>query len=204
MATKLYLRSTTTNAIGSTYQDMVTTEGSGSINSVTNTTASGTEIQLTATAGGSLVQWVSGRVPAGGFTLTTSSIQLRALESDMSANCGGRARIFKRAADGTETELGGGPFNDGAEFGTSSGNFNWTCDVTDTAFAENDRILLKLYLTNVGTMGGGFTCTITYESGLDTVDSYLSINENVTFKPEKQFSIPPFSRTPKFINRRPR
>ena len=186
MATQLNLHATQNNGIGATYFDMTTTASDTTLSTaVTNTTASGTEIQFTQTAGGTLIQWISGRTPAAGFTLTTATITLRAYESDMSANTGGRARIFKRDSGGVETELGGGPFNDGVEFGTAPATVSWTCNVTDTAFAEDDRILLKLYLTNVGTMGGGFTATGNYDGTLlGTEVAFLNLNETVTFKSE--------------------
>lgn len=185
MATKLFLRSTQNNAIGATYFDMLPAAGSGTATAVVDTAASGTEIQWTQTAGGAVIQWVSGRAPAGGFTLTSTDISVWARESNGQANAGGRYRVFKRAANGTETELGGGPFNDGVEFGTSAAEMTWTGNVTDTAFAEDDRILLKLYITNVGTMGGNRTCTLTY-NGADaaTGDSFFNIAETVSFKAE--------------------
>lgn len=185
MATKLFLRGTQNNGIGATYFDMVASAGSSTATAVVGTVGSSTEIQWTDTNGGSVVQWVSGRVPSGGFTLTSTDISVWVQESNGQANCGGRYRIFKRAANGTETELGGGPFNDGVEFGTSAAEMAWTGNVTDTAFAEDDRILLKLYITNVGTMGNARTCTLTYD-GADgaTGDSFLNLAETVSFKSE--------------------
>ncbi len=189
MATKLFLRSTTNNGIGPSYLDMVVTAGSGSATCVVNTAASGTEIQWTVTDGGAVRQWISGRVPAGGFTLTTTDISIWAHESGTSANAGGRYRLFKRSAAGVETELGGGAYDDGVEFtkGTPT-EMTWTGNPTDTAFAENDRLLLKLYITNVGTMGGSQTCTLTY-NGADgaTGDAFLNLNETVAFKDESTF-----------------
>src|SRR5687768_8161768 len=104
---------------------MVTSAGSGAATAVVNTAASGTEIQWTQTAGGSVIQFISGRAPSGGFTLTSTDISIWAQESNAQANCGGRFRVFKRAANGVETELGGGPFNDGVEFGTSAAEMLW-------------------------------------------------------------------------------
>jgi hypothetical protein len=183
MATKLFLRNTQANGIGATYYDMIIDAGSATDTAVVNTTAAGTEIQFTKTAGGSVIQFVSGRAPAGGFTLTTTDISLWMHESNMNANIGGRYRVFKRTGAGVETELGGGPFNDGVEFGTSAAEMLWTGNVTDTAFAENDRILLKIYITNVGTMATGFTGTLTF-NGADgaTGDSFFNIAETITFK----------------------
>jgi hypothetical protein len=56
---------------------------------------------------------------------------------------------------------------------------------TDQAFAENDRILIRAYITNIGTMGSGRTCTLTF-NGADasTGDSFFNIAETVSFKSE--------------------
>lgn len=190
MATKLFLRNTRDNDIqnaNTIYYDMVTTAGPATDTGVVDTAASGTEIQWTKeTTNDVEIQWVSGRVPSGGFTLTTTDISIWAHESNMLANCGGRYRVFRRESNGTETEIGGGPFNDGVEFGTAAAEMLWTGNVTDQAFSEDDRILLKVYITNVGTMASGHTCTITF-NGPDaaTGDSFFNIAETVTFKAEE-------------------
>lgn len=187
MATKLYLRSTQNNAIGSTYYDLLTTAGASEDTAVVNTTASGTEIQFTKTAGGSLVQWITGRTPSGGFTLTTTDISIWLRELTMSTNIGGRYRLFKRDSGGTETELGGGPFDDGVEMtsGGSPTEHLWTGNNTDTAFAEDDRLLLKVYITNIGTMTGGETGHLHFNAADGAQgDSFLNIAETVSFKAE--------------------
>lgn len=191
MATTLALRNTTNNGIsvaGSIYYDMVTTFGSAIDTSVTDTAASGTEIQLTdETTNDIEVVWVSGRAPAGGFTLTSVDLSIWARESNMNANVGLRARFFERTPEGTETEIGGGPFNDGAELGTADAEMTWTANVTDTTIEENNRLVLKLYLTNVGTMGGGHTATISFNAAsAATGDSFITLAETVTFKLEPQ------------------
>lgn len=185
MATKLFLRSTQTNGIGATYFDMVTTAGAGSTTAATTTTASGTEIQWTQSAGGAELLFVSGRAPAGGFTLTTTDISVWCHESASAVNTGGAYRIFKRASGGTETELGGGLYSDGVEFTkTTPTEMLWTGNPTDTAFAEDDRILLKIKAVPVGTMGAG-TVTLTYNAAdAATGDSFFNIAETVTFKAE--------------------
>ena len=185
MATKLFLRSTKTNGIGANYFDMVTTAGSSATTAVTTTVASGTEIQWTQTAGGEELLFISGRAPAGGFTLTTTDISIWAHESGTGVNAGGAFRIFKRDSGGTETELGGGLYSDGVEFTkTTPTEMTWTGNPTDTAFAENDRILLKIKAVNVGVMGAG-TATLTYDAAdAATGDSFFNIAETVVFKPE--------------------
>jgi len=162
--------------------------GSSSDTTVTNTTASGTEIQATKTAGGSTVAWISGRVPAGGFTLTAVDISLWQLESNMSANIGGRFRLFRRTSGGTITELGGGPFDDGAEMATTNQEDTWTGNPTDTAFAEDDRLILRYYLTNILTMAGSFTGTMTFNAAdASTGDSFLNLAETVAFKLDQSY-----------------
>src|SRR5688572_20802671 len=186
MVTKLFLREAVGNGISS-YRDMLATAGSSLTTGVVNTTASGTQIQWTKTAGGSVLEWISGRVPAGGFTLSgTMTFNIWAQESATAANCGGRVRVFKRTAAGSESEIGGGPYNDGVEFGTTRAAMNWTGAPTSTAFAENDRIIVRYYITNVGTMGGSRTCTMAYDAATGGADgdSWFQINENVSFKAE--------------------
>ena len=167
---------------------MVTTAGAGSVTADTTTVSSGTEIQWTQSAGGSELLFISGRAPSGGFTLTATDISIWAHESGTGVNAGGAYRIFKRAADGTETELGGGLYSDGVEFTkTTPTEMAWTGNPTDTAFAENDRILLKLKAANVGTMGNG-TVTLTYNAAdAGTGDSFFNIAETVTFKAEPTY-----------------
>ena len=185
MATKLFLRNTAANAISNFY-DMVVAAGASAGTGVVNTAAGGTQIQWTRTAGGTVLEWISGRVPSGGFTLAgTISFSIWAKESNMLANIGARARVFKRTAAGSESEVGGGPYNDGVEFGTGDAEMTWTGTPTSTAFSENDRIIVRYYITNVGTMATGYTGTITYNAAdAATGDSFFQINENVTFKSE--------------------
>lgn len=189
MATKLFLRRSTDNGISGTGDgvvwDMLPVAGVLGANwGTVNTAASGTEIQWTED-GVSTIAWISGRAPAGGFTLTSTDISAWMFENNMSANIGGRYRVFKRTGAGVITELGGGPFDDGIEFGTVPTEMTWIGNVTDTTFAEDDRILLRVYITNVGTMAVGFTGGFNID-GPDggTEDSFFNIAETVTFKAE--------------------
>lgn len=191
MATKLFLRNTQDNgitdaAVAAVIFDMLPTAGSASDTAGASTTASGTEIQYVdhLTLNPVTVAWISGRAPAGGFTLTAADISVWQHESNMNANIGGRFRIYKYSG-GTLTELGGGPFNDGVEMNTAAREDTWAANPTDTSFAENDRIVLKLFITNVGTMASGHTGTLTYNAADGTTgDSFFNIAETVTFKDE--------------------
>jgi hypothetical protein len=185
MATKLFLRDAKTNAIG-VFRDLSTTAGGGTAPlGEISTTASGTEIQWKDNGQTELLEWISGRAPSGGFTLSgTMTFSIWARENNMNANCGARSKVFKRTAAGVETLIGG-PYNDGVEFGTSAAEMVWTGTPTSTAFAENDRLIVRYYITNVGTMAGGFVCSLDYGApDATTGDSFFQINENVTFKAE--------------------
>lgn len=185
MATTLYIRDST--AVISGFRNMLITRGASVTTGVVNTVASGTEIQWTKTAGGSVLEWISGRVPAGGFTLAgTMTFNIWGVESNAQANAGGRVRVFKRTDAGSVTEVGGGPYSDGVEM-TTNAAYNWTGTPTSTAFAENDRLICRYYITNAGgTMGGSRTVTLNYDgpTAAASGDSYFQINENVTFKAE--------------------
>jgi hypothetical protein len=198
VATKLFLRNTTTNGISGTgdavVYDMLTTAGAAEDQTVGVTTVgSGTEIQHEAGLG-QLVAWISGRAPSGGFTLTSTDISVWQVEGNMSANIGGRYRVFKRTDAGVVTELGGGPFSDGVEMSTAYREDTWTGNVTDTAFAENDRILLRIYITNVGTMGADFSGQLSINAAdASQGDSFFNIAETVTFKAEDAGAAVPIS-----------
>lgn len=183
MATKLFLLKQSAGiANRPNYKDMHTAAGSAAATGVVDTVASGTEIQWTNdTTSDRVIAWASRKLSSG-LTLTTSDISIWASESNMSANAGGRFRVFKLAVNGTETELAGGPFNDGVEFGTAAAEMLWAGNFTDTAFAAGDRVVVKVYITNVGVMGGGFTCTLTYNAAdAATGDSFFNLNENLSF-----------------------
>ena len=187
MTTTLHFRNTLTNGITGTdkYFDLITTAGASIDVFETDTVASGTEIQLTEdVAGDAPVVWITGRVPAGGFTLTTGDFSVGARETDMAANVGFRARLFKRSLLGIETELLGGPFDDGVEWTTSTALKDWTANPTDTAFVEDDRLIVKLYLTNIGTMGGGHQGQVSFNAASGAGLSTFIIAETVAFKAE--------------------
>jgi len=177
MATKLFLRNTATLVTG--YYDLLPTAGAASDTCVTNTTGTA-NIQLTKTAGGTAVKWIT-RPVGTAFTLTAADISLWQSESSNSANAYGRFRIFKYSGTtGSETELLGGPFDDGTEMQrVTPREDTWTADPTDTSFAKGDRIVLICY---IGNNASGYTCTMTFNAADgSTGDSFFNINETITF-----------------------
>ncbi len=189
MATTLYLRNLTseiTDTGDTLCYRLINIAGAASDTGVVNTAASGTNIQWTKTAGGSTMAWISGKVPAGGFTLTSVNVSAWLEESNNAANAKGRIHIYKYTpGTPTITELGASPVDTASELGSSGpAEITWTANITDTAFAQNDRILVKFYITNNGTMGGSRTCTITFNAAdAATGDSFVTLAETVTFTP---------------------
>lgn len=113
-------------------------------------------------------------------------------ESDLAANASWRMKYFHRAPDGTETLIA--TVNKTSEFITTStnsdftsasANHTFTFHVTG-AFREDDRWILRMYAINVGTMGGGFTCTTTYDHNAANVsgDAWIAVNGVAAFKAE--------------------
>jgi len=132
------------------------------------------------------IEWISGRSPVGGWTLSgLVEMNVWASENSMSANCGARVRLYKRTAAGSETELTGSPWDDGVEFGTSRAAMNWTFTPTSMSFAEDDRLIVRMFTTAAGgTMASGFTCSASFDGPTAAADgdSYITLNETVTFK----------------------
>lgn len=192
MATKLFLRNTKnhdTNVAGRF--DLSTTAGAGLVTGVTNTTAGGTDIQWTDTGGGQILEWMSPPLSAG-FTLATTdtiTFNLWGLESSMNANAGVRVRLYRwnRFSGPFGAPMAGAPWDKGTELGTTAAVQNYTGTVTsNVVFNIDDRIVLRVFVTNIGTMGGGFTCTLDYNAGTGGADgdSWIQLTNTVSFLTE--------------------
>lgn len=169
--TKLYLRSTTTIGIAS-FMDLSETIGTGvGITATVNTSAGATQVQWTKTAGGAIAEWISQRIKAPGWTaqLVANFVAhfYSVAESSLSANCGFLYKVFKRRPDGTETLVYTRAV--GAELTTTPTTLTLTGGGTlaqVTNFAEDDRVVVRVYIENQGgTMGGGFNCSLMYDGG---------------------------------------
>lgn len=182
MATTLYLRNMTTNAAnsGSTYKDLLAASGVAATSDTINTTASGTEILLQS--------FISGRCPVGGIAnIGAITLNLYALESNTAANATVGARFYKRTPAGVETELlSTGRVNDDLELGNAVAIANWVFTPNQNrVFAEDDRLVCKIYASNFGTMAAGRTVTLQYNNGTASPNgSNIVLTETLTFKAE--------------------
>lgn len=191
MATRLYLRDLQANAIGSEYYDMIATAGAATILSRTRTEVDGLPNQLTHEVSANIILcWVSGRAPSGGFTLTTGTVVAPCKESSGSANARLAVKVYHRTSGGTETEIGGGPFNSGAEMNSASFvDQTVACNTTDQAFAEDERIVLRLFIEPTTSWTDGNSADVNYnDADATTGDAYYEIAETVTFKAESSAS----------------
>jgi len=152
----------------------------GSILTATvNTAGSGTDIQWTTTAGGATISFAS-RPFTGAITIAgTVTINIWTAESSASANAGLRVKLSRLQADGTKTLFA--TLDKGTEMTTGAVAQNYTGAPTSTAFVKGDRLVIEPFITNIGTMGGGFTCSFTYNranSGA-TGDSFVTLTETL-------------------------
>src|SRR3954469_391098 len=87
MAAQLFLRNTASDLGGAGQKSLSTTRGAASTTAITTTTVSGTNIQVTQTAGGQALTWFSDPVPAHSISGTVT-VNIRGLESSTAVNAG--------------------------------------------------------------------------------------------------------------------
>lgn len=187
--TKLRLHDTASDVSGYKIADGLL--GPANTTAVTNTSAGGTDIQVTKTGGGTALAWITPPLQTSVTISGTVTCNIYGGESATAANTAFRCRLFKYSG-GSE----GSSFltaNMTTELSTSTTTVrNWTGTPTSTAFSAGDRIVIKLFLENcatsgcpTGTMGGGATATVGYDGTTDgsNAASWVQTNENVTFQP---------------------
>lgn len=140
-------------------KELAFARGAASVDYVTNTTASGTSIQATDSAGGTVLTWLS--PPLDAVTIAGSiRVNVRGRESANAANAGRRIKIERTDGAGAVQSTIVALTNHGTEFTTTdAANSVWNITPTSTALSSGDRIKVTLYLGNVGTMGGSQTVT---------------------------------------------
>lgn len=183
MATKIYLSNEPSEIAGylKAYIGGPSPRASSTVSTtVTNTEASGTDIQQTLTAGGTVAKWITQPLKNAVTVSTALFVNVWAKESAAAAN----AEVYMKVNQYT-TSLQAAflATAKGAELTTSSARTPWlsTESVTSTAFAAGDRLAVTPYITNEGTMGASETVTMSYNGntvGADG-DTYLFFNEDL-------------------------
>jgi hypothetical protein len=196
MATTLYLKQQFNSAAGvsgglGTYQyASLTRSVLAFISALTSTTAAGSNIQMTQTAGGTLVAWISPPLFSPITISGTITLNLWAKMNLLSANTTVAVSIIKYTggAEGA-TVLNASSF--GTAVGTTITHCNWTGSPTSTSFGAGDRIVIKCLITHATSlvMVAGDTCTMDY-AGLTSAadgDAFVTFTEAIFFALEPEF-----------------
>lgn len=170
---------------------MLQRQGRGVVTTTTTTVASGTNIQITATAGGQALTWFSEPLTQAVTISGTITLNIRCAESANTVNAGIALLIERANNAGTVQSTVSARAVIGAEAGTAESARNGTRTPTSTAFNAGDRIRVTLSVINVGTMGAGTFNT--YHDGPASGasgDSYLTFTED--FVTDDQLGVPAF------------
>ncbi len=169
-----------------------TARGSGVVNDVTNTAAGFTSpIQVTDTAGGTVVDWFTKQLQA--VTLTGMAVaNLRAIESNSAGNASLRLEIARVESDGTSpTVWASWCMSTDAVINTVNGEISTieraeTVNVSgdDLAISDGQRLRIRLYIDDfpIAAMGAGHTVTTYYSgtSGGASGDSFITFPVTLT------------------------
>lgn len=146
---------------------------------VTTTTAGGTNITITESAGGQALSWFSEPLTTAVTISGTVTLNIRCRESANTVNAG-IALLLERANNaGTVQSTVSARAVIGAEAGTTDAARTGTRTPTSTAFSVGDRIKVTLSVINVGTMGAG-QFFVSYDGPTPNAagDSYVTFTED--------------------------
>ena len=196
MPTTFYLRSTFSGIGGAGDRYLSQRSGrSPASTAITTTVAGGTNITVTATAGGQALQWFTEPITAAITISGTVTVNIRGLESANTVNAG-RGILIQRTdifgvvqstilADSTVPATI-------TEFTTTdAANGAATYTPTSTAMAVGERIKVTLKVRNVGTMAAG-TVTISYNGSASGAsgDTYVRFTEDI--RTDESIEVPSF------------
>lgn len=146
---------------------------------VTTATIGGTNIQVTATAGGQALVFLSEPLTEGVTISGTITPNLRGLESAGTVNAGFAVLIERADNAGAALQTLVTRQIVGAELGTSEAARTTSLTPTSRTFSAGDRIRLTVSLINVGTMAGG-SVTMHYNGAAAAAsgDNYIRFTED--------------------------
>ena len=165
--------------------------GAAVTTSVTNTTASGTSIQVTATGGGSTIAWMSEPVSNTPTLSGTETLNFYGKEASAANNASVQFSLYKYSGGSLGSAFCTGTW--GTELTTSIATHAPTCAASSTSFAAGDRLVLKAFVVNCATSGcptgtmGRVSRRNSYYDGPTASsdgDTNLALAETVTFNPE--------------------
>lgn len=194
MAATFFLRSLTSTLGGAGQLCMSQKRGRASTTAVTTTTAGGTNIPVTTSAGGQALTWFSEPVTEAITISGTVTVNVRGLESANTVNAGAGILIERTNNAGTVQStivaVTGIPATI-TEFGTTDAAKTGTYTATSTAMAVGERIKVTLSIRNVGTMAAG-TATVSYNGAASAAagDTYVTFTQDV--RTDEQMDVPTY------------
>lgn len=182
MATTFFLHAAASDLGGAGQKALDTTRGAAAATAVTNTVASGNNIQITQTAGGQALQWLT--APLSAVTISGSiTVNIRGLESATAANSGAGIRIERADSSGNilATIVPSSAVS-ATEYGTTDAARSAAFTPSPATLSTGDRIVVTVLAVAVGTMGGSRTVTNSYDGPTSGAagDTFVTFTETIT------------------------
>ncbi len=188
---RVYLSNDTSDVSGYklAYVDMRSPNTTALTATATTTTGSGDDIQVTASAGGSALKWITKPIGAAVTLATSVQVNIWAKETSAAANTTIAVNLYPYASASEGSVFLDDDANT-TELTTSIAAVRYTtAAVTSQAFAVGDRLVIKLFASAVGTMGAvtgglvvdydGPTAGADGDSWIDIVEAFR-VNETQT------------------------
>lgn len=185
MAATFFLRSLPSTLGGAGQLALSQKRGRASTTAVTTTTAGGTNITVTQTAGGTALSWFSEPVTAAVTISGTVTVNVRGLEAANTVNAGAGILIERTNSAGTVQSTIVADSTVPAtitEWGTTDSARTGTYTPTSTSMAVGERIKVTLKVRNVGTMAAstsGVTNSYDGPAAAAAGDTYVTFTEDV-------------------------
>jgi len=197
MATTLFLRDLASTLGGAGQKAMLARRGRTAVTTTTNTVASGTNITITATAGGQVLSWFSEPVTNAVTISGTITLNIRCRESANTVNAGVALLIERANNAGTvqSTILADStvPATIAEYTTTDAANGAATYTATSTAMAVGERIKITLKVRNVGTMAANATgVTNTYDGPAAAAAGDTYVTFATDFRADEVLDVPAF------------
>src|SRR5215472_8566490 len=169
------------------YRYATKTQGQGTVASVTNSVKGPTSgVQLSATAGGPTLVWIS--PPVATATTISGTVTMNIWASEQSGcHCGMQVTVqkYSNGAEGSAFLTSAR----GSELSTSITQQNWTATPTSTSFSIGDRIVVKWWIKDAGgTMNSSKTVTVDYDGATagSNGDTWVQFSESLQFQFEPE------------------
>lgn len=180
MPTDFFLRDSASGLGGAGQRGLSQKRGRANVNTVTTTTAGGTNITVTATAGGQALSWFSEPITAAVTISGTVTPNIFGAESANTVNAGAGILIERCNNAGVVQSTIVADTAFGTEYATGLSARTANLTPTSTAMAVGERIKVTVKVRNVGTMGAGTVTVSTNGPQVNgTGDTWVRFAEDI-------------------------